>query len=116
MSNQDLVRAVENPTTAGYRPCEIEVYIMIGLPGQSLEEIIDTVKFVHRLKVKIRVVQFSPIPGTKEYERTVREYGFNEDEPLLQNNSIFPVQTKKMNYEKFLQIKNFVAELNSELK
>lgn len=116
VSSQDLVRAVENLKIAGYRPCQIEVYIMIGLPRQNLGEIMDTIKFVHKFKVKIKVVQFSPIPGTKEYERAVQEYGFNEDEPLLQNNSIFPVQTKKMDYEKFLQIKNFVAELNSELK
>ena len=116
VSNQDLIRAVENLKTAGYRPCEIEVYVMIGLPGQSLKEIMDTIEFVHRLKVKIRVVQFSPIPGTKEYERAVTDYGINGDEPLLQNNSIFPMQTKKMDCEKFFQIKNLVAELNCGLK
>ncbi|NQS89959.1 radical SAM protein, partial [Patescibacteria group bacterium] len=114
-SNQDLIRAVDSLKTAGYKGQDIGVYIMIGLPNQDFEEIIDTIDFVHTLKVKINPVEFSPVPETEEYKRAVRDYNFNEDEPLLQNNSIFPMQTKGMNYKKFWKIKNIISELNSNL-
>ncbi|RLE08001.1 hypothetical protein DRZ78_01960 [Candidatus Aerophobetes bacterium] len=89
---------------------------MVGLPGQSFKEIMDTVKFVHKLKVKINPVEFSPIPGTEEYKKAVRDYGFPSDEPLFQNNSIFPMQTKDMDYSKFWEMKNYITKLNSDLK
>jgi len=114
-SNQDLIRAVDSLKTAGYKGQDMQVYIMIGLPGQDFEEIIDTIDFVHTLKVKINPVEFSPVPGTEEYKRAVRDCNFNEDEPLLQNNSIFLMQTKGMNYKKFWKIKNIISELNFDL-
>ncbi|MCD6317931.1 radical SAM protein [Candidatus Aerophobetes bacterium] len=116
VSNQDLMRTVDNLKMVGYRDKDIQVYVMVGLPGQSFKEIMDTVKFVHKLKVKINPVEFSPIPGTEEYKKAVRDYGFPSDEPLFQNNSIFPMQTKDMDYSKFWEMKNYITKLNSDLK
>ncbi len=114
-SNQDLMEAVDNLKIAGYKGQDIQIYIMIGLPGQNFKEIMDTIKFVHSLKVKIYLVEFSPIPGTEEYKKAVRGYNFNKDEPLLQNNSIFPMQTEDMNRKKFWEIKNYATRLNANL-
>lgn len=115
VSNKEFVQAINNLKEAGYSSREIEVYVMMGLPGQSLKEVMDSAKFVHSLKVKIKLVQFSPIPGTKEYEKAVKEYGFNKDEPLFQNNSVFPLKKKGISFQEFWEIKNFVNELNLKL-
>jgi len=115
-SNYDLIRAVENLKMAGFQDKDIEVYVMMGLPGQSLEEVLTTIEFVHHLKAKINIVEFSPIPGTEEWERAVRDYKLDPDEPLLQNNSIFPTREKDMDFERFWQVKNYAAQLNSTLE
>lgn len=82
---EEFLRAYRNLINAGFLPKEIEVYLLIGLPKQSIESIKRSIEFLLPLKVKIHLAEYSPIPYTK--------MGNNLsflDEPLLTNNAIFP--------------------------
>ena len=93
VSDENLAGAVEALVGAGYTRDQLGVYVLMGLPGQPLEEIVDSIAFVLSLGVKVRTASFSPIPGTREWRRAVDEYGLEEEiDPLLTNNTIFPLR------------------------
>jgi radical SAM superfamily enzyme YgiQ (UPF0313 family) len=114
-SENDLIRAVENLENAGYRRADLEGYILTGLPGQTYDEIRQSADFVHHLGIQVRLCQYSPIPGTKLFELSCREYGVDPSEPLLHNNSILPALDKRLSYDDFQNFKDHIQSLNRSL-
>jgi radical SAM superfamily enzyme YgiQ (UPF0313 family) len=86
-----FARAVEALFEAGFTAREVAAYVLIGRPGQNVPETRDTVAFAHRLGVQVRTAQFSPIPGTAEWQTAVAAGCIADGaDPLLHNNSIYP--------------------------
>jgi radical SAM superfamily enzyme YgiQ (UPF0313 family) len=93
VGNQEFVSAVKNLKRAGYSGDEIGVYIMVGLPGQRVEEAEASIAFVQETGARPILVEYSPIPHTPLFERAKQVSQFDlENEPLYQNNSILPCQ------------------------
>ncbi|MBN1766100.1 MAG: radical SAM protein [Sedimentisphaerales bacterium] len=116
VSDQDFKTAVNCLKKAGFRPSQLEAYILTGLPGQSMDEINQSAQVVHDLGVQVRLCQYSPIPGTPLFETSCREYGVNPDEPLLHNNSILATLDKRVSFETFQRFKDKIQQLNRVLK
>ncbi len=117
VSNEAMVQAVENLKQAGYRAKDIEAYVIMGLPGQSLEEVVASIIFVNSLGVIVRLASFSPIHGTVEFERAVEAGLIPEDiDPLLTNKSIFPLRNQTITYETFRKIRKFATIMNEAAK
>jgi pyruvate-formate lyase-activating enzyme len=114
-SESDLMQAVENLETAGYRRADLEGYILTGLPGQTYNEIRQSADFVHDLGIQVRLCQYSPIPGTKLFANSCREYGVDPTEPLLHNNSILPALDKRITLNDFQKFKDHIQSLNRSL-
>lgn len=90
VTNEELEIAVSYLKEAGFCSQEIGVYLMYGLPGQSLDEVRAGVDFLKTLKVRIHLTEFSPIKGTYYWDVLVRKGVIPDDlDPLLTNNSIF---------------------------
>jgi hypothetical protein len=86
-----FAHAVEALLDAGFSARQVAAYVLIGRPGQRVEDARATAAFVHRLGVQVRVAQFSPIPGTAEWEAAVATGCIAADaDPLLHNNSAYP--------------------------
>ena len=93
VGNQELVRAVKNLKKAGYSGEEIDVYIMVGLPGQRVGEAEESIAFVQESGARPIIVEYSPIPGTSLFKEAKQVSRFDlEKEPLYQNNTILPCQ------------------------
>ena len=92
---QDYINAVGNLASAGYDAAEIETYILLGLPGQSVASVRDTINFVLENGGKPKLAEFSPIPGTVSFEEACRQNPELKSEPLLQNNSIYTTYVSK---------------------
>jgi radical SAM superfamily enzyme YgiQ (UPF0313 family) len=93
VDNQEFKSSVKSLKRAGYSGEEIGVYIMVGLPGQRVGEVEESIAFVVEQGVKPIIVEYSPIPGTPMFEKAKQMSRFNlQDEPLFQNNSILPCQ------------------------
>jgi radical SAM superfamily enzyme YgiQ (UPF0313 family) len=91
VNNQEFRQAVKNLKRAGYSGEEIGVYIMVGLPGQGIEEVEESIGFVKETGAKPMLVEYSPIPHTPLFERAKKLSPFDlENEPLFHNNSILP--------------------------
>lgn len=114
-SERDLIQAVENLENAGYRRADLEGYILTGLPGQTYGEIRQSADFVHHLGIQVRLCQYSPIPGTKLFELSCREYGVDPHEPLLHNNSILPALDKRLTFNDFQTFKDYIQSLNRKI-
>lgn len=107
VSNKEFIRALRYLEEVGYSPKDVSVYLMMGLPGQSLDEIEESIRFLARFKVRIHLEEYAPVPGTPDYERS----GLSKEvDPLLHNNSIFPLFREK--YPEFQRLKDLVHNLN----
>lgn len=85
VNTNEFVKAVRTLVQAGFPPDAIHTYILFGMPGQSPDEIIDSIKLCHSLKVHPHLCEFSPIPGTVEFEKT----GFAQNTDPLYHNNLF---------------------------
>jgi len=93
VDNLAFEQAVKYLERAGYSGKEIGVYIMVGLPGQSIGEVKESIAFVKEKGARPMLVEYSPIPHTPLFEKAKRMSQFDiENEPLYQNNSILPCQ------------------------
>ncbi len=117
VSNQDMIEAVRHLVSAGYRPAELEAYLMMGLPGQLLDEVIASILFVHNLGVQVRLASFSPIPGTGAFNEAVRQGLITEDiDPLLTNKTIFPLHAAAEEYAQYRKLRTFTQVINEAAK
>jgi radical SAM superfamily enzyme YgiQ (UPF0313 family) len=114
VSRQAMVRAVENLVRAGYQRNELEAYVLMGLPGQSLAEIIASMIFINNLGLRLHLASYSPIPNTVEFKRACSAGLIREDmDPLLANKTIFPLQAATpADYETDNKIRLFAHLLN----
>jgi radical SAM superfamily enzyme YgiQ (UPF0313 family) len=113
VSNDIITKAITNLEDAGYLKKDIDVYVIMGLPGQPVDEVIESMLFVASLGAKIRLTSYSPIPGTKDWQRSVELYNMpNNIDPLLTNNSIYPLNRRDFTFETFQQLRKFSKVIN----
>jgi hypothetical protein len=113
VTNADMIAAVQHLKNAGFKAKDLEAYVLMGLPGQELSEVIASILFVHNLGVQVRLASFSPIHGTREFDKAVEMGLIPADiDPLLTNKTIFPLRGKDFSYESFRKIRTFTQILN----
>ncbi len=115
ITSQDLLEAVVNLEKAGYARKDIEVYVMMGLPGQGTREVEDSMRFVNGAGCTVRLVSYTPIPGTPYWQQAVEQIPPLAEEPLLQNNSIFPLRGTAAEWEEFSGLKDMARDINHTL-
>jgi radical SAM superfamily enzyme YgiQ (UPF0313 family) len=113
----EMTRAVQNLVNAGFRAKDIETYIIMGLPNQPPEEVIETILYANSLGIQVRLASFSPIPGTRDYERAI-ENGFlpENPDPLISNKTVIPLFCTREAYQRFHTISQFASMLNEGVK
>ncbi|MBL7218257.1 MAG: radical SAM protein [Desulfobacteraceae bacterium] len=91
LSKGDFERAIHNLINAGFNTKEIGAYILIGLPGQTVDSVIETINFVGANGAIPYLSEYSPIPHTPMWEKalTCSEYDL-ASEPLFHNNTLLP--------------------------
>jgi len=113
----EMTRAVQHLVKAGYQPNELDTYIIMGLPHQPLEEVVDTILYANGLGIQIRLSSFSPIPGTIDYQRAVESGAFPANaDPLLTNNTVLPLSRTTRAYQQLQTISRFAHLLNNGVK
>lgn len=113
----EMTRAVQNLVKAGYKPHHLETYIIMGLPNQPVDEVIETMLYANALGIQVRLASFSPIPGTKDYERAIEQGYFPQDaDPLLTNKTIVPLFRTEEAYRRFHTISQFANMLNDGVR
>lgn len=107
----EFENAMKNLIEAHFSQNEIGAYILAGLPEQTIDEVIDTVNILKQFPCKIKIAEYSPIPKTLDYELAVKLYPYLPlNEPLFQNNSIFPLWNFKGKWEKINYLKQIARK------
>lgn len=87
----DLEKALIHLEKAGYKRQEINVYLIVGLPGQDISAVKESILSVRNLGARPRLAYFSPVPGTEEWRNLVQKGYLPQDaDPLLHNKLTFP--------------------------
>lgn len=89
VAREEYAKALRHLLNAGYSSEDCETYILLGLPGQSIDSVKETINFVHSSGGKPRLAEFSPIPGTPSFEAAAARMPELKKEPLLHNNSVY---------------------------
>lgn len=106
IDNLGFSKAIHILKQEGFPPELIRAYVLMGLPGQSLQSVIDSVEFVIDTGIKPYLAKFSPIPGTKIWAEAIKEYGWEEPvDPLLHNDALMPYYAPSINHKQYQQIK-----------
>ncbi|MFH1503100.1 MAG: radical SAM protein [Candidatus Diapherotrites archaeon] len=92
----------------------LKTYLIIGLPGESIETIKETARFIRKLQ-KIKYVSYPTCfnilfvyPGTEVYE-IAKSKGFIDDEFWLADKQI-PLYTAENSYEKLKEFEKILAD------
>ncbi len=113
VSDETLISGMKNLVNAGYQPQQTDVYVIMGIPGQTVEEVVESMLFVTSLGAKVRLTSFSPIPGTRDWQRSVELYGMPGDiDPILTNNTLYPLAREDFPVEAFEKLRKLSKVLN----
>lgn len=106
VDNKEFIEAIANLKQAGYKNEEIGVYLLCGLPGQSAEEVKESIRFVRFCGARPIIAEYSPIPGTGLWNEAVASSPYPiAVEPLFQNNSLLPCRNDSLTYEMYQTLK-----------
>ena len=98
--------AMRNLKAAGFDTSRIGAYILMGLPGQSMEEVLETAESVKAAGARPFLAEYSPLPGTGLWEEAIKASPFDlATEPLFHNNTYFPCRGRDFSWEKMWEIK-----------
>jgi len=112
---EGLREAIINLKETGYKGKDIGVYVLISLPGQPLEEMFESVRYVYECGALAKLAIYSPIPGTEEWRKAVEQFGFDPyADPLLHNDSIYPARDG-ITSEDIQKVKALTLEYNKIL-
>ena len=69
-STASFDKALQAAIKAGFKPrtAEINAFVLFGLPDDKLEDIMDSVLYVHHEVGSVIPMLFSPVPGTQTYK------------------------------------------------
>jgi radical SAM superfamily enzyme YgiQ (UPF0313 family) len=110
-TNKEFEEAIQYLRKAGYQPEDIGVYLLIGLPGQHIQEIRKSIQFVRDCGARPFLAEYSPIPGTQLWEEALKHSPFDlVNEPLFHNNSILPCRSDGLSWEELYTLKGELRE------
>lgn len=99
LNQKDFLNAVEILQQEGFTDKEISAYVMVNLPGQTLEEIERSIQACFGLGINVHINEYTPIPSTADYRQwldTLDEGSIRGDiDPLMTNNAILPYWWKE---------------------
>jgi len=113
VTSWEVERAIRYLKKASIQPQDIGIYLMYGLPGQSLQEVWESVRFVMSLKVRVHLAEYSPVPGTVEWENLIKQGVISREiDPILTNNTVFPLLFSGYTEQQIRQLKDEVLKYN----
>jgi len=107
VTNLEFKKAVNCLLEAGFKSSQIGAYLLIGIPGQNIQEIIDSIHFVIDCGAHPRLAKFSAIPGTKIWDEAKSYFNLEgEVDPLFHNDALLPYLSPDITAKVYQQIKS----------
>jgi len=113
VTNLEFKKAVDYLLEAGFKTSQIGAYLLIGLPGQNLQEVINSVRFVIDCGAHPRLAKFSAIPGTKIWNKAKSHFNLKGVvDPLLHNDALLPYLSSNITIDDYQKIRLMIKSLS----
>jgi radical SAM superfamily enzyme YgiQ (UPF0313 family) len=91
VQDKDLIRAARYLRKYGFTENEVSAYIMINIPGQKAQDVVEAMKVCKNEGISFSLNEFTPIIGTDDWIELVN-FGklTGREDPLLLNNTVLP--------------------------
>ncbi|ODN30843.1 B12-binding domain-containing radical SAM protein [Fervidobacterium thailandense] len=114
--DEDLLRAARILKNAGFTHKEVSAYIMVNLPGQTVEDVMNAVDVCVDAGIDYSINEFTPIVGTDIWIELVNKGLLTgREDPLLLNNTVLPYWWKNMSVEQIQFLKEYGKIKKAEL-
>lgn len=111
ITNLEFKKAVDYLLKAGFKSSQIGAYLLIGIPEQNIQEIIDSLQFVMDCGAHPRLAKFSAIPGTRIWDKARTYFKFQKEvDPLFHNDALLPYLSPDITVKTYQQIKSIMAK------
>jgi radical SAM superfamily enzyme YgiQ (UPF0313 family) len=109
ITESDFTRAVTALRQAGFRRDQVGAYLLIGLPGQDIGDVEQSVRAVLASGITPVLTHYTPIPRTRLWENAVASSRYPLDaDPLYTNNSIFPCRADSFSWPELSRLKQII--------
>jgi len=108
-------RAIKSLVKGGFKTSAIGVYILAGLPFQNWMDVKDAIDYLCDLGVRPHIAEYTPIPHTRLFDeyKALARYPIS-DEPLFQNNALFPFSWDGFTERDLIFLKHYLREKTSD--
>ena len=108
--------AIKQLKSAGFVKDQIGAYILLGLPGQTYDQVAKTIRFAGKIGCMPYLSEYSPIPHTEIWKEALAVSRFDlAVEPLFHNNSLLPCWDGDV-FKELAQLKGLTQEIRAEIQ
>jgi hypothetical protein len=108
VSTQALAGAVENLRSAGAETDKITAYMIVGHPRSFYEALVESIRSVGSLGIRVMLAEFSPVPRTPDFDLCSRQADLSD--PLSHNKTAWSLQ--QLGAGKLQQLKDLCRRQN----
>ncbi|ABR31215.1 radical SAM protein [Thermosipho melanesiensis] len=89
--DKDLVKAARILRKVGFTEKEVSAYIMVNIPGQTVKDVKDAIKFCKEEGIGFSINEYTPIVGTDDWIDLINGGRLTgREDPILLNNTVLP--------------------------
>lgn len=107
--NEQFERAVHTALELGF---EITAYLIVGLPTQTYEDVMETINYLFSFDVLVTPSIYYPPPGTPDFDTLVARGSIDPDNWMAFRSSVFPVQTEQFTRADLAYIFQYIRLVN----
>jgi len=121
VTTSDFVLAVRRCEEAGFglRNLDVNAFVLYGLPGERIADVVKTVLFVSEVVGSIIPMLFTPVPTTRIYNEHLsyfKERGWDEDIHML-NGKLYPfLGINEGSVEDYVDLQRLMYTLNAHYR
>ena len=105
----EFFKAAECLRKAGFDSRQVGAYLLIGLPGQKISSVEQSIRMVKQTGITPILAYYSPIPHTAMWPAAVKASRYDlEADPIYTNNAIFPCQPA-FDWQELSRLKQVIA-------
>ena len=110
--SHEIKKSISYLYEAGFKPENLAVYLLVGLPCQSKDEITQDIQVVHKMNARIELASFTPLPHTSVWNNLEKQSIVSKNEILLHNKAVFFLQDKTFTLDYMRELRLCVSKLN----
>lgn len=107
---EEFERAVRHLKAAGFEKPRIGAYLLVGLPGQPLSRVMDSIDRVKAAGATPIPAYFTPIPGTAMWRPSLEASRYDlAADPVFTNNAVLPCRREPFSWDVITALKRRIA-------